>query len=38
MKGFVQFFESSFLKPLESAAKQQERDTKESAAAYTGDW
>lgn len=38
MKRFVQFFESSFLKPLESAAKQLERDAKENAAAYTGDW
>ncbi|KAL4141128.1 hypothetical protein KRP22_004301 [Phytophthora ramorum] len=38
MKEYVDFFESSFLKPLAVAAKRKERDARESDAAMTGDW
>ncbi|CAI5742849.1 unnamed protein product [Hyaloperonospora brassicae] len=38
MRKYVDFFESSFLKPLAAAAKRKERDARESEAAMTGDW
>ncbi|CAI5741467.1 unnamed protein product [Peronospora destructor] len=38
MNKYVDFFESSFLKPLAAAAKRKERDARESDAAMTGDW
>ena len=38
MRTYVDFFESSFLKPLAAAAKRKERDARESEAAMTGDW
>ncbi|KAG7399013.1 hypothetical protein PHYBOEH_009904 [Phytophthora boehmeriae] len=38
MNKYVDFFESSFLKPLAVAAKRKERDGRESDAAMTGDW
>ncbi|TMW57238.1 hypothetical protein Poli38472_003163 [Pythium oligandrum] len=38
MKEHVKFFEDTLLKPLEVAAKQKQRDAKESNAAMTGDW
>lgn len=38
MKSYVKLFETTLLKPLEIAAKQKQRDAKESSAAYNGDW
>ncbi|KAE8894176.1 DNA primase small subunit [Phytophthora fragariae] len=38
MNKYVDFFESSFLKPLALAAKRKEREVRESDAAMTGDW
>lgn len=38
MKQYVDFFESSFLKPLAVAAKRKEREARETDAAMTGDW
>lgn len=38
MQKYVNFFESSFLKPLAVAAKQKERESREMEAAMTDDW
>ncbi|KAF1331668.1 DNA primase small subunit, partial [Globisporangium splendens] len=38
MKDYVRFFETALLKPLDLAAKQKQRDVKESNAAFNGDW
>lgn len=38
MNKYVDFFESSFLKPLALAAKRKQREARESDAAMTGDW
>ncbi|TYZ59648.1 hypothetical protein PybrP1_003762 [[Pythium] brassicae (nom. inval.)] len=38
MKQFVRLFETALLKPLEVAARQKQRDAKESNAAFNGDW
>lgn len=38
MSEYVRLFESQLLKPLDAAAKQKQRDAKESSAAFNGDW